>query len=66
MNTPIYDSVVAQTGWSPDLLSPPFDLDDFILNSKSAARAHRTLVRAADRAAGKTIRPITSVGKKRR
>lgn len=39
MDTPIYDSVVKDQGWSPDQAGPLFDLDHFIWDSKMKAAA---------------------------
>jgi hypothetical protein len=47
---PIYDSVAYDLGWSPDMLDPPFDIEQFIATSRSKATAARVLAAAADQA----------------
>ena len=67
MSTPIYDSVVADQGWSPDELSPTFDLDYFLRDSVLKVQVHRRLVNAAnkEREAAKVV-PLTKVPVKRK
>lgn len=56
-NTPIYDTVVREQGWSPDDLRVPFDLELFVINSYSKVAAHRVLIAARDKEAAKN-RPL--------
>jgi hypothetical protein len=50
--TPIYERVCIERGWSPDWLSPPFDLTEFLLDAKAKATAHRVLIAARDAQGG--------------
>jgi hypothetical protein len=42
-NTPIYDQVATDQGWSPDQLNPRFDLTYFLWDSRMKVAASRML-----------------------
>lgn len=46
-DAPIYRAVAAELDWSPDLLSPPLDLADFLADAQAKATAHAVLMNAA-------------------
>ena len=50
--TPIYRAVSADLDWSPDVLSPPFDLADFLVDARAKAAAHVVLMNAAAKDTG--------------
>jgi hypothetical protein len=46
-DAPIYRAVAAELGWSPDSLSPPLDLSEFLADAQAKATAHAVLMNAA-------------------
>jgi hypothetical protein len=69
--TPIFESVVRDQGWSPDDLSPPFDLDRFLRKSVLKAQASSILTRGGseqvqhEQVRGVTTRTLLAVPVKR-
>ena len=47
--TPIFEAVVVQQGWTPAWQHPRFDLDEFVKDSYLKAKAHAILMDCARR-----------------
>lgn len=47
-DTPVYDQLVAESAWTPNLLRPPLDLDQWLADSYMRVMARHHLLRMVE------------------